>query len=185
MNSPDLAFLLIPTFLTIVSSVFLYYVRRRLASIKEENEKLEDKLVFLTFKSLISFLSSEEASSLIEESIIGASMKINGDVFIKELERRWPKVRKKLGGLSSLMNVERKIGFLMKNFENSYYYTLVSSSTSMLLTTISLLMFVLGFPTDSMFIAGLSTATVLISLYYEKRMLAGFSDYFKIYSKYC
>ncbi|BBG25217.1 hypothetical protein [Sulfuracidifex tepidarius] len=184
MNSPDFMFLLIPTFLTIVSSIFLYYVRKRLTSIREENEKLEDKLVFLTFKSLISFLSSEEASSLIEESIIGASMKIDGDVFMKELEKRWPKLRKRLGSLSSLMNVERRIGFLMRNFENSYYYTLVSSSSSMFLTTVSLLLFVLMFPAISMFFAGLSTATVLISLYYEKRMLEGFSEYFKLYSKY-
>jgi hypothetical protein len=184
MVNIELAFLLIPTLLTIASSISLYYVRARLAVVRKENEKLEDRLTFLAFKSLINFLSSEEASSLIEESIIGASMKINGDVFMKQLEERWPKVRKKLNSLSSIMNVERKIGFLLRTFENSYYYVLISSSSSMLLTTLSLLFYALGFDFSSMFVAGLSTAVAVISIYYEKKMIDGFSEYFKVYSKY-
>ncbi len=54
----------------------------------------------------------------------------------------------------------------------------------MLLTTVSLLMYALGFDFSSMFVAGLSTAVVIISIYYEKKMIDGFSEYFKVYSKY-
>ncbi len=183
MSSPEIAFLLTPTFLTVISSIVLYYIHGKYALVKEEASKVEDKLILMTFRSLLSFLSSDEASSLIEESIIGATMKINGETFMKELERRWPTVRKKLGGLSSLVNMEKKMGYLMRNFENSYYYVLISAAFSMLLTSASLLTFALGLFNTSMFVAGLSAATVMISLYYEKKMMDGFSEYFKLSSK--